>query len=223
MAAHYLTAIQSVQPHGPYCLGGHSLGGWVAFEMAQLLEQAGEEVAVLAILDTPAPIVGEGRDMSDWDNAQWIAELTSKIGQLLNPDLKLAAEELRGLEFTAQLLRFRDALTGAELFPRDAGLEHLEAVVQLFQAHSQVRYIAKGGIKTGITLLRTDGNTEALPVPCRNATWGWSSLGRVDLHIVPGEHLSMLRPPHVEALGVKLSECLAQSRSKVAVAGAVRG
>jgi amino acid adenylation domain-containing protein len=223
MAAHYLTAIQSVQPHGPYCLGGHSLGGWVAFEMAQLLEQAGEEVAVLAILDTPAPIVREGRDMSDWDNAQWIAELTSKIGQLLNPDLKLAAEELRGLEFTAQLLRFRDALTGAELFPRDAGLEHLEAVVQLFQAHSQVRYIAKGGIKTGITLLRTDGNTEALPVPCRNATWGWSSLGRVDLHIVPGEHLSMLRPPHVEALGVKLSECLTQSRSKVAVAGAVRG
>jgi thioesterase domain-containing protein/acyl carrier protein len=223
MAAHYLTAIQSVQPHGPYCLGGHSLGGWVAFEMAQRLEQMGEEVAVLAILDTPAPIVGEGRDMSDWDNAQWIAELTSKIGQLLNPDLRLAAEELRGLEFTAQLVRFRDALTGAELFPREAGVEHLEAVLQLFQAHSQVRYTAKGGINAGITLLRTDGNTEELPVPCRNATWGWSSLGRVDLHIVPGEHLSMLRPPHVEALGAKLSECLAQSRSKAAFAGAVRG
>ncbi|HEX6544806.1 MAG TPA: amino acid adenylation domain-containing protein, partial [Bryobacteraceae bacterium] len=223
MAAHYLTAIQSVQPHGPYCLGGHSLGGWVAFEMAQRLEEMGEEVAVLAILDTPAPIVGEGRDMSDWDNAQWIAELTSKIGQLLNPDLRLAAEELRGLEFTAQLVRFRDALTGAELFPREAGVEHLEAVLQLFQAHSQVRYTAKGGINAGITLLRTDGNTEELPVPCRNATWGWSSLGRVDLHIVPGEHLSMLRPPHVEALGAKLSECLAQSRSKAAFAGAVRG
>src|SRR6185312_13465908 len=150
MATHYLTAIQSVQPHGPYCLGGHSLGGWVAFEMAQRLEQMGEEVAMLAILDTPAPIVGEGRDMSDWDNAQWIAELTSKIGQLLNPDLCLAAEELRGLEFTAQLLRFRDALTGAELFPREAGVEHLEAVLQLFQAHSQVKYAAKGGVKAGI-------------------------------------------------------------------------
>jgi thioesterase domain-containing protein len=34
MATHYLRAIENVEPNGPYLLGGHSLGGWVAYEMA---------------------------------------------------------------------------------------------------------------------------------------------------------------------------------------------
>jgi thioesterase domain-containing protein len=117
------------------------------------------------------------------------------------------------------LLRFRDALTRTNLFPSDAGIEHLAAVLRLFQAHSHVQYAGKGRLRAGITLLRTAGDTESLPGPCRNPTWGWSSLGRVDLHIVPGEHLSMLSPPHVHVLGEKLSECLAQSRSKAAAVG----
>src|SRR5262249_15055018 len=32
MAAHYIASMREVQPSGPYCLAGHSLGGWVAFE-----------------------------------------------------------------------------------------------------------------------------------------------------------------------------------------------
>ncbi|MHC5863447.1 thioesterase domain-containing protein, partial [Nostoc sp.] len=58
MASHYIEALRRVQPKGPYFLGGWSFGGWVAFEMAQQLQKSGEEVALLAVLDTLAPIPG---------------------------------------------------------------------------------------------------------------------------------------------------------------------
>jgi thioesterase domain-containing protein len=51
MAAHYLTEIRQVQPHGPYFLGGYSFGGAVAYEMARQLQAEGERVAFLALLD----------------------------------------------------------------------------------------------------------------------------------------------------------------------------
>ncbi len=52
MAAHYIDAIRTIQPEGPYLLGGLSFGGTVAFEMARQLQAKGEEVALLALLDT---------------------------------------------------------------------------------------------------------------------------------------------------------------------------
>jgi acyl transferase domain-containing protein/NAD(P)-dependent dehydrogenase (short-subunit alcohol dehydrogenase family)/acyl carrier protein len=51
-AAAYLEEIRTVQPHGPYFLGGFSGGGITAFEMAQQLRAAGEEVGLLVFLDT---------------------------------------------------------------------------------------------------------------------------------------------------------------------------
>ena len=54
MASDYLTALRAVQPEGPYLLGGWSLGGIVAFEMAQQLEARGQKVALLALLDASA-------------------------------------------------------------------------------------------------------------------------------------------------------------------------
>lgn len=53
-AAGFLPAIRAVQPHGPYCLAGHSLAGHLAFVIAQLLEQEGETVAFVAVLDDEA-------------------------------------------------------------------------------------------------------------------------------------------------------------------------
>lgn len=52
MAAHYVEEIRSFQPEGPYYLGSHSNGGWIAYEMAQQLIQQGQTVRMLALLDT---------------------------------------------------------------------------------------------------------------------------------------------------------------------------
>lgn len=61
MAEHYLTEIERVQPTGPYYLAGYSLGGPVAYEMAQRLRAAGHRVALLAMID--APTGGHSRPM----------------------------------------------------------------------------------------------------------------------------------------------------------------
>lgn len=54
-AASYLNEIRNVQPHGPYYLGGYCFGGFVAFEMARLLENEGERVATLVMIDAFNP------------------------------------------------------------------------------------------------------------------------------------------------------------------------
>ncbi len=68
MADLYLAAVREASPTGPYLLGGASMGGMVAYELAQRLRAAGEEVALLALFDTygpgevPAPgPAGDGR------------------------------------------------------------------------------------------------------------------------------------------------------------------
>lgn len=52
MADFYLEAVKDVQPHGPYFLIGYSLGGLVTLEMAQRLSANGENVALLAMVDS---------------------------------------------------------------------------------------------------------------------------------------------------------------------------
>ena len=58
MAASYIKAIQTVQPIGPYYLCGWSLGGIIAYEMAQQLVENNLEVEFLGLID----IMADGRD-----------------------------------------------------------------------------------------------------------------------------------------------------------------
>lgn len=51
----HLQTLRRLQPHGPYCLLGYSLGGTLAHGIAARLEAAGEQVAFLGLLDTWPP------------------------------------------------------------------------------------------------------------------------------------------------------------------------
>jgi thioesterase domain-containing protein len=52
MAVHYAEEIRSMQPEGPYYLGGYSLGGRIAYEVAQQLQLDGQRVELLALFDS---------------------------------------------------------------------------------------------------------------------------------------------------------------------------
>jgi acyl-CoA synthetase (AMP-forming)/AMP-acid ligase II/thioesterase domain-containing protein/acyl carrier protein len=52
MAEHYVAEMRKVQPQGPYYIGGYSFGGRIAVYMANILKAAGEDVAILALIDT---------------------------------------------------------------------------------------------------------------------------------------------------------------------------
>lgn len=53
MAAYYAHIIQSVQPNGPYDLGGYSLGGVLAYEVTRQLQELGHSVNSVVMLDSP--------------------------------------------------------------------------------------------------------------------------------------------------------------------------
>jgi aspartate racemase len=55
MASHYIEEIRTVQPEGPYFLGGYCLGGIVAFEMAKQLIGQGHKIALLANFNAISP------------------------------------------------------------------------------------------------------------------------------------------------------------------------
>ncbi|MCK9494483.1 MAG: SDR family NAD(P)-dependent oxidoreductase [Dehalococcoidia bacterium] len=55
MAAHYVEEMRGVQPVGPYYLAGYSGGGLIALEMARQLKEVDQKVAMVLLVDAPAP------------------------------------------------------------------------------------------------------------------------------------------------------------------------
>jgi thioesterase domain-containing protein len=55
LAGLYLRDLKVFQPDGPYYIGGFCLGGIVAFELARQLRAQGQDVALLALLESPSP------------------------------------------------------------------------------------------------------------------------------------------------------------------------
>jgi len=51
MAAHYIQALRTVQPEGPYLLGGFCNGGLVAYEMARQLQAEGQSIESLILIE----------------------------------------------------------------------------------------------------------------------------------------------------------------------------
>ncbi len=86
MAQFYLDAIREVQPQGPYLLVGYSLGGLVTLEMAQRLTEAGERVALLAMLDSYPSI----RYLS---TGQRIRLITRLVGRHVSMAMRLPMRE----------------------------------------------------------------------------------------------------------------------------------
>jgi len=113
MAAHYLGAIRQVQPRGPYLLGGWSMGGTVAFEMALQLRARGEEVARLVLIDTETTAVARtaGRAARDADLANEIprdmdaAQLSHLLSVITNNNRALKAYRERRYSGAMTLLR----------------------------------------------------------------------------------------------------------------------
>src|SRR4029077_8750398 len=111
MAAEYLEAVRSLQPAGPYLLAGYSFGAVVAFEMARQLTGAGEEVAMLALLDEMVPA---GDETADVDTASVIADFLRYSAYQQGRTLEIDAAALRDLPLDDQLAQGLETLGGPE-------------------------------------------------------------------------------------------------------------
>ncbi|KAF9923597.1 hypothetical protein BGZ67_009757 [Mortierella alpina] len=99
MVLDYIDQIRQVQPHGPYHLLGYSFGGLVAHTMASYLEKQGEQVALVALMDTRTnyhTMVQEGEEDEDEDNQEqgliqmFIGNTSQYSPDMMNPILKRA-------------------------------------------------------------------------------------------------------------------------------------
>jgi amino acid adenylation domain-containing protein len=205
MAAYYIQALQTVQPTGPYLLGGWSMGGVVAFEMAQQLHAQGQRVALLALVDGRIPTPDETFPEED---SEAILLVERYFGLSFGSMESLAAlPKDQQLAFVLQQAK-NAGLVPAELDASEARrfVEILRSNLRATQSYALQRYPGR------ITFFK------AREVPAgasADPTMGWSDWARdgVEVHVVPGNHANLMYEPHVEVLAKTLTACLSQAQS----------
>jgi amino acid adenylation domain-containing protein len=80
MVEDYLREIRAVQPHGPYALLGWSFGGTAAHALAVRLQQEGEQVKFLGVLDGSPSTADTGREQLAYDDPEVWPAIVRSIG-----------------------------------------------------------------------------------------------------------------------------------------------
>ncbi|QSQ25382.1 acyltransferase domain-containing protein [Pyxidicoccus parkwayensis] len=196
MAAHYLEALRTVRPAGPYLLVGASFGGSVIFEMARRLTAEGHAVPLCAMLDAPGP----GRYPEPLEDD---AEVLAYLAGLW---VEVPAARLRGLSLDAQLQLILDEArrAGVQAF---ADLEQGRRWFAVWKNNLEalVRYPAPRW-EGEVQFFRA---AERLPRMPRFMEQAWTErCSALRVEIVPGNHESMLLPPHAHVLGARLARLL---------------
>jgi thioesterase domain-containing protein len=209
IAAYYIEALQTVQPQGPYLLGGYSFGGHVAFEMALQLQSSGQEVALLAILDTAAPIPNSQPIVVEKDDARYLTDLAILIEHFSGKNLSVSYDDIQQLQPDEQLNYLLERLKIVNFLPPEATLPQFRGYLQVLKANDQTVYVPKEVYRNRITLLRT---SEQL---YDDLAMGWDKVSseQVQIHDVPGDHITMLTEPHVQILAKQLRACLDQAQA----------
>jgi amino acid adenylation domain-containing protein len=212
MATKYIQEMQCFQSRGPYFLAGHSMGGTIAFEMAQQLEQKGEEVAFLALLDTPAnyrdiPYV---RDMRSHECVA--ADLPNEINWLLwlLPTLQVAPHLLRDREGDNLVQFLLDLANAQGILPVGIDLHYAKQQLKILEANNQLlnAYEPKAYMAGRLTLfIAHDGIGKYLSHTIRD--WAVLAHKGIDLQWIPGPHRWLTDPPYVSFLAERLQACLA--------------
>jgi amino acid adenylation domain-containing protein len=215
MAADYVEAVRAVRPSGPYRLGGWSLGGIVAFEMARQLRARGEAVETLVMFDTYAPeLLGDefhppagGATLEENDAEDPLAAegVLNRLDELSRTGTE---DEVKDAFETAA----RVGLLPPEVGPREfkRWLRGCRSRIKAARAYTPQRFEGR------VILFRPSdghgGEGRALEGgESFEPTLGWGRLaaGGVEVYTVPGTHLGMIQEPHVADLAAHLKRVLA--------------
>ena len=208
MATSYISAIREIQPFGPYLLGGHSLGGLIAFEMAAQLETGGEQIAHLLIMDTHPPLATDEITNSLEDDAGILCFIVEQIGLHFQKTINIAYEELATLDQESQFEYVLQTLQHYEVIPPDSGRNLIAGLINVYKANLQASLIYQPEpVKSPITVFKTASLAEQFP---NDPTLGWRKLTceKVRVCCVTGEHQTMLKEPDVKNLVAEIVEIL---------------
>jgi amino acid adenylation domain-containing protein len=182
LASHYIEEMRSVQPYGPYYLIGHSMGGLIAFEMAQQLIARGETVALVGLLDTYLP---------DLERRRRRLSLVQVCRNLLRTPRRTL------LNFAA--LRIADKIESIPLARRAmdrllptpaASLRRLKDIVRIhYEPAPYPGPVHLFQSTTPGTYIRTE------PPPPPEVGWRGLALGGLNVHSLPGGHMDVVKDP----------------------------
>jgi thioesterase domain-containing protein len=161
MAERYLKEIVGVESSGPYLLGGWSLGGKVAFEVARKLADAGKPVGLLAIFDT-TPDMPESQEQES--GLPWDEDYVLRSGVALGLD----ANELLALDKNVRLRRYLDAAKAARNIPAEVSEEQFARFLEVNAANVAASRAYRPGVYEGRIVLFRSTTDSGL-----DETYGW--------------------------------------------------
>ncbi|MFD9440591.1 amino acid adenylation domain-containing protein [Streptomyces sp. NPDC060006] len=226
MAERYLTELLHVQPQGPYQLLGWSFGGLIAQEMAARLEAAGQEVRLLALLDTGPPGAPGGprrpatADAWEFDEGsllRYFAEdLCRAAGVPPLPRERAAARPGTGtadgaaapvdasapLDPAASHAQLLDDLRAAKVLP-DLSPDQFERAYGVFRANVRALAGHQPAPYSGPLLYFHSADAEGT---ARAEYWRGSTDGAFTARPVHADHYTMLHPPHIAAVARDLTD-----------------
>jgi acyl transferase domain-containing protein/thioesterase domain-containing protein/acyl carrier protein len=195
MAALYNREIRSLQPSGPYLLSGWSMGGLVAWEMAQQLIKEGETVGLLALIDTPPPsLYREANEGSD--EIPVLAQFALDMSRLVGRDPRPLAEQFSQAAAQDQWNMVQETLTSyGMLAPKTAHAE-MTALLDVFTRNSLAmnNYFLHNS-KQSVVFFRASETPERF-----SKAWTTWAGGGIHIHLVSGDHYTMLRRPNVHTI-----------------------
>ncbi|HEV2146075.1 MAG TPA: amino acid adenylation domain-containing protein [Longimicrobiaceae bacterium] len=207
MAAEYVSAIREVQPHGPYVLGGWSFGGFVAFAMAQQLREAGEEVALLVLLDSESPEAA--RSSYQKDEAEVLAQLALEHGHVYGETVAIDPEKLRPLDTEGRVRLVLEALRAKGLVAPEIDVSWVMRLLSGYQARKRAAARYKPASYPGRLVLFQPSEPESEDeVPfgpeAPSAGWRLHCTEPVEFHVVGGRHATMVRGENAAMLAKRL-------------------
>jgi phthiocerol/phenolphthiocerol synthesis type-I polyketide synthase E len=192
MATRYVQAIRSVQPRGPYYLAGASFGGTLAYEVACQMRAAQDDVALLAMIDTPGP----GTPLPP------ITSSADVLVELFGKQLALDRETLAALDLAMQIDYVVDAAARAGMPLPDVQRETAERRIDLWRTNYQamLEYVPSPYPGRAVFFRAKEQPAGSLP----ERSWIELATGGLEIQIVPGDHQSMMVPPCVAELAERL-------------------
>ncbi len=216
MAARYVAAIRSMHPDGPYLLGGSSMGGAVAYEMAVQLSGQGHEVPLVAMLDTPSRVVPHMQGLEAYPAlAVELNLMASIIASGQGKEFRMQLSELSRLDSTEQLDCVLRKLQEQEMVSANVSAAALQDALTTFTKNLNAleRYSPRhyGGQVLMLRATEVSPNMkETAPDLCDDPAFGWQAYCTqpVVVRWVPGDHARMNMEPNVNVAGTELQRSI---------------